>query len=400
MKTYITEKYRNYKLRRETTELKMAFYDSISMVSEKEWDFSKKNIYLSHSYLSGIESAHSKSMDFRYILFFKEGKLVAKAMIQIIDINFLANLKNSKSNVKKAFSKLLKEEVSLRIMICGSAFSNGEHGFEYHDKLISFEDAYNGIATGIYRIRRADKINGQTSAVLFKDFWPKNKESITQLKKFDYRSFEIEPNMVIDIDESWNSMDDYLKNITSKYRSKAKSVFKKSKTLNIRDLQVEDLIEHEEKLAELFENVYSKAAFKLVKFEPASFIALKSKLGNQCIIQGYFKEDHLVGFLYSMVNGECLDFNYVGIDYAYNSEYAIYQRMMYDQISMAILNRCSKLQLGRTASEIKSSLGALPQKMKILVRHRNTLSNKLLKPIIKSITGPEVLLRDPYKKVL
>tara|TARA_B100001094_G_C18124907_1_gene768954 strand:+ start:259 stop:1458 length:1200 start_codon:yes stop_codon:yes gene_type:complete len=399
MKTYLKEKFENYKLRREGTDLKMAFYDSISMIPKKQWDdFSNQNIYLSYNYLSEIESAHCQSMDFRYILFYKEGKPVAKAMLQIIDFKFLANLKNSESKRKKFLSNLLKEDSSLRIMICGSAFSNGENGFDYNSKVLSIEDAYSGLATGIYRTRRSDKINGQTSVVLLKDFWPESKKEVTQFKKFDYRSFEIEPNMVIDINNCWTSIDDYLKSLTSKYRSKAKSVFKKSKLLKMKNLEIDDLKKHNERLAELFQNVYSKSDFKLIKFESESFIKLKVNLGEKLIVKGCFKEDLLVGFSFSILNQGFLDFNYVGIDYEHNRDLAIYQRMMYDQISIAIVNKCSKLQLGRTASEIKSSLGAIPLEMKILIRHRNSLSNKLIKPIVKSITAPDIIIRDPFKK--
>ena len=397
MKEYIQEKYRNYKHRRETSSFKMAFYDSISMIPKSQWDFSSKNIYLSHSYLESIELSHSDSVDFRYVLFSLEGKLVAKACFQLVDLKFINSISDSGSNRKKTLLKLLKKDAGVRILICGNAFANGEHGFEYLNS-INKEDAFNVLATGVYRLRRSDKINGQISLVMLKDFWPESEKEVIQLKKFDYRPFEIEPNMVINLNKDWKSIDDYLKSVTSKYRNKAKSVFKKSKSLEVKNLEANELGFYHLRLDELFNNVYSKAGFKLIKFETKSFVRLKKRLGDRLVVKGYFKGDLLVGFAFSLLNDDVLDFNYVGIDYSYNKVYALYQRMMYDQISMAIQNSCLRLQLGRTATEIKSSLGAVPYGMKVLVRHRNTLNNKLIKPLVKSISVPEVDIRDPFKK--
>lgn len=397
MKEYIKEKYSNFKLRRQPGELKMAFFDSIEMASKNYWNFTTENVYLTYEYLKGIELMHNDGVDFRYVLFFKDGKPVAKAAVQIVDVHYLEGLKQSESKRKKAVLKLMKENVSLRIMICGSAFSNGENGFEYLYS-ISKENAFNSLATALYRLRRADKVNGQISAVMLKDFWPESKSEVSQLKKFDYRSFEIEPNMVVHLKEEWKTFDDYLASLTSKYRSKVKSVYKKSKAIDVKSLNAEDLKLHHNRLDELFKNVYSKADFKLVKFEAESFVDLKQGLGEKLIVNGYFKGELLVGFGFSLINGKTLDFNYVGIDYDFNREYALYQRMMFDQVKIAIEGFCEKLQLGRTATEIKSSLGAIPYEMKVLVRHRNTLSNKFIKPIIKSITAPEVIVRDPFKK--
>ena len=60
-----------------------------------------------------------------------------------------------------------------------------------------------------------------------------------------------------------------------------------------------------------------------------------------------------------------LDAHFVGINYEYNREYAVYQRMLYDYIQIAIENRLQQINFGRTASEIKSSVGAEPQNLTI-----------------------------------
>ena len=71
--------------------------------------------------------------------------------------------------------------------------------------------------------------------------------------------------------------------------------------------------------------------------------------------------------------------------------------MLYNLVAFAIEKGLSKIHFGRTAEELKSTLGALPIDMKLYIRHRNKLSNQLLKPIISSINPSEFELRNPFK---
>jgi hypothetical protein len=91
------------------------------------------------------------------------------------------------------------------------------------------------------------------------------------------------------------------------------------------------------------------------------------------------------------------DANYVGINYELNQEYAIYQRMLYDYVQLAIEKRRKELRFGRTAGEIKSTIGAQPVNMKLFIRHQNKIKNSLLKPIINSIIPSAFELRNPFK---
>lgn len=105
----------------------------------------------------------------------------------------------------------------------------------------------------------------------------------------------------------------------------------------------------------------------------------------------------LIGFSSSFIFNSILDANYVGINYEFNNEYALYQRMLYDYIEFAIQRNCSELRFGRTAEEIKSSVGANPVPMKLFIRHRNPIANRILKAIVGTIKPSEHELRKPFK---
>ena len=105
----------------------------------------------------------------------------------------------------------------------------------------------------------------------------------------------------------------------------------------------------------------------------------------------------MVGFSSCFHFNNVVDANYVGIDYNYNKDYAVYQRMLYDFVELSICLNANELRLGRTAELIKSSMGALPVNMKLYVKHRNSISNKLLGPFVSSINPSKFELRSPFK---
>ena len=72
--------------------------------------------------------------------------------------------------------------------------------------------------------------------------------------------------------------------------------------------------------------------------------------------------------------------------------------MLYDYVELAIEKNCKELRFGRTAEEIKSSIGARPVPMKLFIKHRNPIANRILKTIVGTITPSDYELRKPFKQ--
>ena len=104
-----------------------------------------------------------------------------------------------------------------------------------------------------------------------------------------------------------------------------------------------------------------------------------------------------LGFSTSFINTTSFDANYVGLDYAYNEKFDIYQRILYDYVDEAIKARVTELQFGRTSELIKSAVGALPVDMTIYIKHKRSLSNLILKNVIQSVKPSPFELRKPFK---
>jgi len=77
----------------------------------------------------------------------------------------------------------------------------------------------------------------------------------------------------------------------------------------------------------------------------------------------------------------------------------VYQRMLVDHLVCGIQHQASRIIFGRTAEQAKSNLGAVPEDMYFMVRHRNHVANKLIGPILRSVKPAPFERRDPFKRV-
>jgi predicted N-acyltransferase len=385
------------------TELKAAFYDAVKMINAAHWQkvTAGKNIYLSLEYLQALEEAMEGSMKFRYILFYdKNSEPVAVASVQLLNfVDREAKYHSLLCRMSEHIKNQLLRSLGIKVMICGNVFATGENGFMFTDA-VSGEEAYHNLSHALQRLRQSEKINGQVSIVLLKDFWPSSFSKSDALKTHDFRDFMIDVNMVLKIQSGWKSFEDYLNSLTAKFRTRAKSVFKKSEEIRVENLDEAGIEKYKSEIETLYNNVREKADFKFGALNGDAFILFKRNLGDMFRLTGYFHDHALVGFSSAVISNEVVDGNYVGLDYNLNQQFALYQRMLYDFVELAIQSSAFELRLGRTAEEIKSCIGAEPTHMKLYMKHRSAVSNKLLKPIIASIVPREFELRKPFRTVV
>ncbi|MEZ4793291.1 MAG: hypothetical protein R2783_07475 [Gelidibacter sp.] len=73
----------------------------------------------------------------------------------------------------------------------------------------------------------------------------------------------------------------------------------------------------------------------------------------------------------------------MGYDQAHQYQHQMYLNMLYDMLDFAIEHKFASIVYARTAMEIKSSIGAKPQKMNVYLKHTNSFMNASLKQIFK-----------------
>ena len=299
-------------------DLKMTTFETVDLINKEHWDKvlsnSEGNIFLSWQYLKALESSMSDTLEFRYLIFYNDSlQPVSLAVVQIMEINNeTIDIQSYLSGLGETITKNILDVGAMRLMVCGNIFTTGENGF-CHTKEVDGKAAFDNLSKGLYKLRQSEEENGKISFLLIKEFFPKTVNESHQLEKANFRPFEIDVNMVMPISKKWNSFEDYLATMTSKFRTKAKGVMKKSKTLTIRELGLKEIQENEDRIYELYLAVMNQASFNFGALQKEAFSSFKEHLDKNFVFKGYYLEDELIGFSSAFLCYQLMDASFVGI---------------------------------------------------------------------------------------
>lgn len=362
----------------------------------------ENHLYFRKDYLKALE-VNNSAMDFSYIFLLNEDKEpIAFSTLQIIDFD-VNSIKNDLERMVRKLAavarkiKILPKERPLKFLISGNVFVSGEHGIfikEGEDKNKTIKE----LAKGIQHFANDNK-DKKIAVFILKDFIKESLFISDELLDFNYYPIQVEPNMTLTLQDNWHTFDDYLAALKTKFRVKARKAFKQSNDLVVKTITQENIEGFLPKMDSLYKKVVSRADFNFGDFDVNTYKDLVASLGDQYVLQAYFLNDVMVGFMSGAINNKTLDAHFVGIDYRYNRRHAIYQRMLYDYIRIAIDKRVRTLNFARTASEIKSSVGAIPQDLTIYIRHKKSITNRLLQLFLTHIQPTKFNQKFPFKSV-
>ena len=386
--------------------------NSVSGINSKDWEAVAGfgSPFLQLPYLSVVENQHPENMCFHYATIYQDSKPVAITYFQVVNFssetfeNYIGKENNEVSCVITSYLKkhltdhLIRNvsKINMRLLICGNAFVSGEHGLACVPE-INKTEVFDVLADIIYEISETEKSRGKIAAILVKDFSTTAKDVADELKEFKYHDFLVEPNMIVNV--SWPTFEEYLNAMSKKYRNRAKSILKKGGELQRKHFSANDIKEHADQIQKLYDNVHMKATFRMASLTSDYFVEMKKVLKDHFNFIAYYHNETLVGFRTSFILNDSIEAHFIGLNYDINKDLELYQNILYDYIKETIERQLPKLTLGRTAAEIKSTVGAEAYQLICYIRHRNPLSNQLIKPFIDSIKTTEWIPRNPFKDV-
>ncbi|MEM6684253.1 MAG: hypothetical protein AAF617_00545 [Bacteroidota bacterium] len=373
------------------------FYTNINDIPSEYWEQlgCGTNTYYTPEFLRAYELANSDIV-FQYIVIVNnEQEAVAFASTQTVTIPIETITQNIKisERLKRIVNGLFCNS-SPKIMFCGNVFLSGEYG-TFIKEGEDINALFHKLVAALKVVMKKTK---KLHAVFVKDFKETSLKLTDKLQEYGYAPMKVEPNMIITLQPEWTSFDHYKEALKSKYRVKANKADSKSKSLIAKEFTYQEIDYYSEELQALYENTIANANFNAQVLDLNTYILLKKTYGDQFIVKGYFLEHTLVGFLSAMRNGHNLDAHFIGLNYALNRDYAIYPRILNDYVRLGILFGAKRINLGRTASEIKSTLGAKPQDLTCYIRHKRPFINSLMKPFIKNIKIKSFKQHQPFKQ--
>ena len=382
-------------------------HDAIESIDDL-WDATIGQEQFARSpYLKTIERDSPSTLKNLYVLYHsKDGKVIGALLLQHLLLDFsesfqYENYSTDRSLYSTWLQKIRQKLISLlkfRMMTVGNLYLTGHYGFRFLSDRLEQQEIFQ-IINKTLKILSKELCNTpfRFGGVLYKDFFEDQKPPDS--KKLGMSEFFFDPNMILHINPNWQSFDDYLLDMRSKYRIRLKSAIRKFGDIEKREMTLAEIKINNDAIYKLYNSILDGSGFVLAKGEKEYFLSLKEELGDDFHLIGYFKGEKLIGFYTWVLDEGKMDSHFIGFDLSLNHKHQLYLNILLDLVRDAIDQKATSLYYFRTALEIKSSVGAIPKEMSCYFRHNNFILNRyIIPPIFRSFVPKQKWeQRHPFK---
>ncbi len=365
-------------------------------------------VFLNSAYLKAIEDAEIPGLDFRYIPFMENGKCIGFYYFQIINLSSqeLGQIVTFEpynsliSGISMLIQRLLfgvKSDKPHFLIVSGNLLLSGNYGICIHEKNKE-ETIYRDFPKVIHDLKTELEQKGKVIAEIIKDYPCENDPLLEILKPLRYHPLAMEPIMKMDIRPEWKTISDYVAALSSKYRVRFNQAKKKLEKCEVKTINTAFLIENKERVNEIYCAVQKKSPVHLIHPDVNYIISLSKHMAHSHEMKGIFHEGKLIAFLIGIRDIDHFEAHHIGIDYHFNKDFSLYLNILYLYIEMAIQSGAGQLSFGRTALEIKTTVGATGHTYNAFIKLNNSLLNGIVKKLLPESIASEWIARDPFRK--
>lgn len=370
-----------------------------------DWDAAapENDLFLSKIYLHAIEQYAPAGMKFAYAIFYFQEKPVGVAFCQLMTFNAAEHIQGL-SEPSRKMTHWVKQRVAASarfpLLIFGNMLLTGDHACYFDPAYADAPTSAKLLESAADAVCNGSAIPGfQASAALVKDFETQHAPFTTILKKEGFHEIPFQPNMRLSLRAEWKQFDDYLEAMSSKYRVRARRAFHKLDGVERRELDLHSVRELDPQLHALYRSVANHADFNMVILHPQYFSGLKAALGERFRIWGYFLNGELLGFHSAIYNGTELEAHFLGFQDVQNTHFQLYLNMLYDIVREAFAAGAREIVFSRTATEIKSSVGAEAYETYCYLRHCNPVVHAVAQALVGYLSPKEEWTpRHPFRE--
>lgn len=369
-------------------------YQSSSEIPDN-WNeiIGQHNIMLSKEYFVSLQDSCPENMKCFYVGFFNENQLIGGALFQFL--NFIEHKTFQKEEAFCNVKNFVAKKFSKNVMILGNNMLTGQNGFYFDAEKITIDRVIPLLDEAVNEMQKEE---GKTSLIIYKDYQASFIKYFQGKKHQSFYKFSVQPNMILRLKENWLTFEDYLNAFSTKYRTRAKSAKKKIAGIEKSEMNLRDINFHQKEMNALYQNVAENAPFNTFFLTENHFESMKKSLNENFKVFGYYLNEKLVGFYTLILNNKDIDTYFLGYDKELQKEKQIYLNMLLDMVEFGIKLKFNRIIFGRTALEIKSTIGAQPVEIFGLIKHNNFVINPFMERIFISLNPVvEWIQRKPFK---
>lgn len=385
---------------------RVRFHDHVDDVPVAEWEAAiaggPADPWMELAALRGLREGEHGPIEARYAILYRDDRPIAAAYFQIVSIDPAAlgrDVERWRPGVRALVGLWQRTRRGpLRVLVCGNVLHSRAGAFRA--PALAGSDSADALAATTEALRRREDRRrcGGVTLTMLKDLGGDDAAAHARLGARGYHLLpSAQPAMTLPIAASWRRFDDYLAAMSAKYRKRARAARRRGAGLRRVDLSEAAIGARAAELQALLDAVMSRAEFKLTSVSIAALRQLKAALGDRLRFTAYEEAGALRGFAASIVDPGGLEALFVGLDYEANQRVALYQNILYDLVEAAIVGGCRSLHLGRSALEIKSTVGAAPVPLRIYLRHPSRLMNLAVARALATTTPVDWIQRHPFR---
>jgi len=376
--------------------------DAINAVNWSAWDAfltaaAQPSVFLDGRMMRALLQAPDRPV--AAVQWKRDGSLIGMACIEDTtaeSVNLDSHVQSERSWFS-GISKLLHGKdgrFQFRVRVVGTVLGSGEHGQCWSPK-ISAEEARRLLTETVFQPHRLNGVQ-VPRVVMIKD-QPIQGSDRREVQHQGWTPLEFDPEMLFHVNPEWNHFDDYMQGLKTKSRTKIKRIMALSSDFELRTLSSTELAERCDELIALYQGVYERSGFRLGSLHAAELLSSKAEWGDDFVVTVYELDGELKGFQCAYVGSEETEAFFVGFDPELRKTHAIYQRMLVEFICLGVERGSKRVNMGRTALEIKSSVGALPRRLMCEVRFRNPFFHAVVDRYTRGYNPVAPKLRQPWK---
>ena len=376
--------------------------DAVDGVNWEDWDrliqkTGRPSVFLDSRMMRAMLSASDRNV--AAVFWTLEGRMIGLGLVE----DAQAESVNLSSHIKSkgwfdAVSKLLhgrSGRLRFSVRVIGTVLGSGEHAIRF-DSDVSPVEQIRCLENNVF----SSKSNWGTkvpNVAMFKDvIIAPDVARGSEFKR--WTPLEFDPEMVVYVNPEWKDFAAYMAELNTKSRTKIKRILALSEAFEMEDWSLDQLEERGEELIAMYRQVFERSGFRLGSLHLGELIESKRMWGDAFIIKVYKLEGAAVGFQCAFVTREATEAFFVGFDPELRKSHAIYQRMLLEFIRMGIQGGSTEIHMGRTALDVKSSVGALPRRLRCEVRFRNPLAHQIVQAFTKGYKPANIKLKRPWKE--
>ncbi len=332
------------------TQFSISIYDSLQEINNEWNDILPKNHHLKSNYLFFLEKSTTSKA--RYGIVKKNKKNVGVLYLQITefnekDVNFSTLKFTPLSCVLKSIFSI---SCQFSVLICGNLYRTAQEGFFFEED-IEPKSVFEAL------ILEFQNIDNKLSGLIIKESSP----IFSKEHKSKFSEIAHDVTMKIEINPNWNSIVDYSDELSKKYKKRFQKIRKSAENLERKEFDLNEISKYGAEIFDLYLEVVKQQSLKIGGLLPNYFYEMKNALGDNFKVFGIFLENKIIAFSSHIYrpNGQ-KDIHYIGLNYSLNDTFNLYFNILYWGLEMAINEKQTTLELGRTAHIAKASMGAVP----------------------------------------